>query len=119
MGRPLAIVDNQRNRLNQRLVRKGGLEPPRYCYRQPLKLVRLPIPPLPRDFSNPKSEIRSEIYGVLFPEGGVSGAAGVGVAFAGAGTAAGAGAGPSMPPTTELVPRVRHTVSVSAKITNN
>src|SRR6187551_1301265 len=31
-----------------RLVRKGGLKPPRYCYRQPLKLVRLPIPPLPR-----------------------------------------------------------------------
>jgi hypothetical protein len=30
-----------------RVVRKGGLEPPRYCYRQPLKLVRLPIPPLP------------------------------------------------------------------------
>ena len=30
------------------VVRKGGLEPPRYCYRQPLKLVRLPIPPLPR-----------------------------------------------------------------------
>jgi hypothetical protein len=29
------------------VVRKGGLEPPRYCYRQPLKLVRLPIPPLP------------------------------------------------------------------------
>src|SRR5205823_5912608 len=29
-------------------MRKGGLEPPRYCYRQPLKLVRLPIPPLPR-----------------------------------------------------------------------
>ena len=28
-------------------MRKGGLEPPRYCYRQPLKLVRLPIPPLP------------------------------------------------------------------------
>src|SRR5262249_42170928 len=22
-------------------------EPPRYCYRQPLKLVRLPVPPLP------------------------------------------------------------------------
>ena len=34
--------------LNLKLVRKGGLEPPRYCYRQPLKLVRLPIPPLPR-----------------------------------------------------------------------
>ena len=29
------------------LVRKGGFEPPRYCYRQPLKLVRLPVPPLP------------------------------------------------------------------------
>jgi hypothetical protein len=29
-------------------VRKGGFEPPRYCYRQPLKLVRLPVPPLPR-----------------------------------------------------------------------
>jgi hypothetical protein len=28
------------------LVRKGGLEPPRSCDRQPLKLVRLPIPPL-------------------------------------------------------------------------
>jgi hypothetical protein len=23
------------------LVRKGGLEPPRYCYRQPLKTMRL------------------------------------------------------------------------------
>ena len=40
-------------------MRKGGLEPPRYCYRQPLKLVRLPIPPLPqvsaraRDFGGP------------------------------------------------------------------
>ena len=31
-----------------RMVRKKGLEPSRYCYRQPLKLVRLPIPPLPR-----------------------------------------------------------------------
>src|SRR5579859_5777573 len=28
-------------------MRKGGLEPPRSCDRQPLKLVRLPIPPLP------------------------------------------------------------------------
>src|SRR3990170_723719 len=28
-------------------MRKGGLEPPRSCERQPLKLVRLPIPPLP------------------------------------------------------------------------
>jgi phosphonate transport system substrate-binding protein len=29
-------------------VRQGRLELPRYFYRQPLKLVRLPIPPLPR-----------------------------------------------------------------------
>ena len=28
-------------------MRQRGLEPPRYCYRQPLKLVRLPVPPLP------------------------------------------------------------------------
>ena len=28
--------------------RKGGFEPPRSCERQPLKLVRLPVPPLPR-----------------------------------------------------------------------
>ena len=32
----------------QEMVRKGGLEPPRSCERQPLKLVRLPIPPLPQ-----------------------------------------------------------------------
>jgi hypothetical protein len=30
------------------LVRKGGFEPPRCCHRQPLKLVRLPVPPLSR-----------------------------------------------------------------------
>src|SRR5277367_5122721 len=30
------------------LVRSSGFEPPRYCYRQPLKLVRLPVPPRPR-----------------------------------------------------------------------
>jgi hypothetical protein len=30
------------------LVRKGGFEPPRSCERQPLKLVRLPVPPLSR-----------------------------------------------------------------------
>ena len=32
-------------------MRQRGLEPPRYCYRQPLKLVRLPIPPLPHEGS--------------------------------------------------------------------
>jgi hypothetical protein len=31
-----------------KMVRKGGFEPPRSCERQPLKLVRLPVPPLPR-----------------------------------------------------------------------
>ena len=31
-----------------KVVRKGGFEPPRCCHRQPLKLVRLPVPPLPR-----------------------------------------------------------------------
>ena len=31
------------------MVRKGGLEPPRSCDRQPLKLVRLPVPPLPHE----------------------------------------------------------------------
>ena len=29
------------------MVRQRGFEPPRGCPRQPLKLVRLPIPPLP------------------------------------------------------------------------
>ena len=29
------------------LVRPSGFEPPRYYYRQPLKLVRLPVPPRP------------------------------------------------------------------------
>ena len=28
-------------------MRSSGFEPPRYCYRQPLKLVRLPVPPRP------------------------------------------------------------------------
>src|SRR5713226_1399384 len=31
------------------LVRWKGLEPSLYCYRQPLKLVRLPIPPPPQN----------------------------------------------------------------------
>ena len=45
--RPDALLTGKRGR-------KGGLEPPRYCYRQPLKLVRLPIPPLPRGGGRPK-----------------------------------------------------------------
>src|SRR6185437_257272 len=35
------------------LVRSSGFEPPRSCERQPLKLVRLPVPPRPRRV-NPK-----------------------------------------------------------------
>ena len=31
----------------EKMVRSSGFEPPRYCYRQPLKLVRLPVPPRP------------------------------------------------------------------------
>ena len=31
------------------VVSEGGLEPPRPCGHQPLKLARLPIPPLRRD----------------------------------------------------------------------
>ena len=34
------------------LVRSSGFEPPRYCYRQPLKLVRLPVPPRPHRGKN-------------------------------------------------------------------
>jgi membrane protease YdiL (CAAX protease family) len=36
-----------RGGLGCEVVRQRGLEPPRGCPRQPLKLVRLPIPPLP------------------------------------------------------------------------
>ena len=45
------------------MVRKGGLEPPRYCYRQPLKLVRLPIPPLPRSgLATAQSGLKTRLY---------------------------------------------------------
>ena len=33
-------------------MRSSGFEPPRYCYRQPLKLVRLPVPPRPHRGEN-------------------------------------------------------------------
>src|SRR5215469_17669449 len=36
----------------ENLVRSSGFEPPRYCYRQPLKLVRLPVPPRPHRGKN-------------------------------------------------------------------
>ena len=40
------------------LVRSSGFEPPRYCYRQPLKLVRLPIPPRPHSEQDEGKYIR-------------------------------------------------------------
>ncbi len=33
-------------------MRWKGFEPSRYCYRQPLKLVRLPVPPPPQKKTN-------------------------------------------------------------------
>jgi hypothetical protein len=58
-------------------MRQRGFEPPRYCYRQPLKLVRLPVPPLPLDdilsrlvatrhafVVSPAVRDSSELYGV-------------------------------------------------------
>ena len=50
------------------------------------------------------------------PGGGVVVAAGAGVAFAGG---AGVGAGPSMPPTTELGPRVPQIVKANAPTTKS
>ena len=76
------------NLLILKVVRKGGLEPPRYCYRQPLKLVRLPIPPLPRNegaglnpprLSRP-SDLKVRRY---FFSGAGAGGAGAGLAGAG------------------------------------
>ena len=45
---PIDRARSARKFLKRRMVRKGGFEPPRSCERQPLKLVRLPVPPLPR-----------------------------------------------------------------------
>jgi hypothetical protein len=103
------------------LVRKGGFEPPRYCYRQPLKLVRLPVPPLPRGSTSsfelsfcllPSAFLLLPSYfdpvdpvaplgAVVEPDApgapaGVDGVVGVGVAGTDA-AGAGAGAGPGVP----------------------
>jgi hypothetical protein len=51
------------------VVRKGGFEPPRYCYRQPLKLVRLPVPPLPRGWvRHARSDTASVAAGSCEPQ---------------------------------------------------
>ena len=47
VGTGVAGIPNLRESAQFR-VSKGGLEPPRPCGRQPLKLVRLPISPLRR-----------------------------------------------------------------------
>ena len=50
------------------MVRKGGLEPPRSCDRQPLKLVRLPIPPLPHlEGSESKLSVISRQFKISSP----------------------------------------------------
>src|ERR687897_225663 len=100
------------------MVRKRGLEPPRSCERQPLKLVRLPIPPLPQRGVRP-GQIRLDAirrYGVLFAGVG-AGAAGCGGAGAG-GAAPGAAAGAARPPTTDPDPRCPQTDNVSDRRMN-
>src|SRR5216683_5097833 len=77
------------------MVRQRGLEPPRYCYRQPLKLVRLPVPPLPHftDLliivqSRANCEVRTRRrWAINFQTGryGFFGCAGTGCCVAGAG----------------------------------
>ena len=44
---PILSLDPETHDDRQLLVRKRGFEPLRSCERQPLKLVRLPVPPLP------------------------------------------------------------------------
>src|SRR5258708_25993034 len=118
------------------LVGSSGLEPPRYCYRQPLKLVRLPVPPRPhrgKDFivaapeksgkarESSKQSNRSKLsYGLVGAAGaGCDGAGaedcgttGVGVTGAGAGTVLVAGfdtfSRTELPPT---VPTPRSTLT--------
>src|SRR6187431_2972807 len=96
-----------------RLVRKGGLEPPRYCYRQPLKLVRLPIPPLPR--GGPTGLPSTVVQAREDPQLRTC-------YFAGAGAGApGADAGSccERPPTTEPGPRCPRMPSAIAPMTNS
>src|ERR1019366_9431908 len=91
-------------------MRKRGFEPLRYCYRQPLKLVRLPF----RHF-----RVRGSVRVRLQPDttyyfGGVVGVGG-GVASAPLGTAG----GPGVPLTSEPGPRCPMIASASAPSMNN
>jgi hypothetical protein len=58
-GMSVARNSNARARI---LVRSSGFEPPRYCYRQPLKLVRLPIPPRPHSDEDETKYSRSRYF---------------------------------------------------------
>ena len=88
---------------NELLVRKRGLEPPRPCGRQPLKLVRLPIPPLPQ-----VGLLRTCYFvcsaGVVGAAAGAVGAVAAGAAgvVAGAGVETGAAGGGALLPSTEF-----------------
>ena len=82
-------------------VRSSGFEPPRYCYRQPLKLVRLPVPPRPRS-TNPNrrgfplsNQAKHRDCGDRYLFGGAwaGGCAGAGAGAGGRAGALGAGAG--------------------------
>ena len=102
------------------MVRKGGLEPPRYCYRQPLKLVRLPVPPLPRGC------YRAGAAGVFCAGGGDAGvdvppgAAGVGAAGFGVAGAEAGERGAGVPVTTDPEPlRWPMMLNASAPTMNN
>src|ERR1700689_694675 len=83
-GKSIARRGNRRARS---LVRAGGSEPPRYCYRQPLKLVRLPIPPRPHSDEDETKYSRSRYFLGAGFWGGCW--LGVGCCWAGAGCCAG------------------------------
>jgi hypothetical protein len=103
------------------LVRKGGFEPPRSCERQPLKLVRLPVPPLPQvtlteagdlanwrlELANPRTLQHANYFGCcapVDPAGVVGGFAGVAGVDGAAGVGRGAG-GTALPLMIEPGPR--------------
>ena len=111
------------------MVRKRGFEPRRSCDRQPLKLVRLPVPPLPQTEYG-YGPAGAGVAGVVGAgAAGAAGAAGVaaagGVAVAGvpaaggvaAGCAGGGGAG--VPLTTDPVSRRPMIAKLSANSMNS
>src|SRR5687768_5571851 len=118
------------------MVRKGGLEPPRPCGRQPLKLVRLPIPPLPQaDSIVATTEVvalrwRVATTEVVVPRSQVATTQIVALQTAnvycggfcaggGAGAFCCAGAGAARPPTTEPGPRWPRIPSINAPRMNS